>query len=63
MRQAVDLEIRPGNTSKESFVGAQELAVVVATSVSHVLVIIVGVAILVLGKGLWMLGRKGRDQS
>jgi hypothetical protein len=44
-------------------VGAQELAVVVATSVSHVLVIIVGVAILVLGKGLWMLGRKGRDQS
>jgi hypothetical protein len=44
--------------AKESFVGVQELAVVVAASVSHVLVIIAGVAILVLSKGLWMLGRK-----
>jgi len=39
-------------------VSAQELTLVMATSVSHVLVIIAGAVILVLGKVLWMLGRK-----
>ena len=44
--------------SKERVVDTHELMLVMATSVSHVLVIIAGIVILVLSKGLWMLGRK-----
>jgi hypothetical protein len=44
--------------SKERVVDTHEVRLEAATNVSHVLVIIAGVVILVLGKALWTLGRK-----